>query len=198
MQPSEQSPTGSRTGIHITLALIATAILISALVAAPWFSQNMPLRQRHMIQSVASADLQLVLEAQREFHEKYGFYTTDLKALEIAPKTVLYKFGFLDASESFDLSGDFALDPSRKDLDALTQSDPNLKKRIKYSPVTKLAEIDFAQLRAFCSNCTASKDTFKAIAAANLDEDDALDVWTINEKGEIEHLQDDFKVNPTP
>lgn len=147
-------------------------------------------RQIQGIQLGAKVDLKLIYDKQRVFHEKNGFYTTDLAALEIWPKMVLYKFGFVQAA-AVDVGTIPDLDPSRKDLDALKKSKPNWK--LEYSPVTKLNQFDFHRLISFCPDCTATKTTFKAVAAANLDEDAVLDVWTVDHTGKMQHLVDDLQ-----
>lgn len=178
-----------RTGIHILGAFFAAAILSVALVMAPSCGRKMRDRQLAAIQRGVLADLKLIADRQAEFHKANQFYTTDLWALRITPKKVLYKFGFLTPSQT--IAGRSDLRPELKDLDALKKVGPNLE--IEYSTFTKLEKIDFNKLSSFCQDCTATASSFKAIAAANLDDDLTLDVWTIDEKGNVSHVIDDFK-----
>lgn len=179
---------GSRTVFHILASAVIAGILIGILSFFTFYSNFFHQRQVKAIQAGAQVDLDLVARSEKTFHEKHGAYTTDLAALGIAPKKVVYKFGFVQPSDS--IAGVEGLDPSRKDLDALKKANPKLE--IGYSPVTKLDSIDFGKLASYCQDCTAGKDTFKAIAAANLDEDPELDVWTIDEKGNVTHLVNDL------
>ena len=149
------------------------------------------------IQAAVAVDLNLIYQQERAFHARYGVYTTDLVALKAAPPSVLYKFGFVRAAslkaltkaETSPLPAD--LDNAMKDLDAVKAAHKDFV--IEYSPSTKLATFTFDKLSAFCSDCTATATTFKAIAAANLDDDPILDVWTIDQNGKIQHLIDDLK-----
>ena len=150
-------------------------------------------RQMRNIQKAARADLDLLLRAEREFHRERGFYTTDLGSLPFKQKdlkSVLYKFGFTSPSGP-DLRGPASLDPDRADIGRLKSSRPDLE--IALSPATKLESIDFATLSRFCPDCTATAEEFKAVAAANLDDDAVLDVWTIDSRGQIRHLIDDLR-----
>ena len=167
------------------MAVAAILFVVLYFVYAP-AKEWMRMRQIHAMQIGVKGDLRMLLDKQQAFRQKFGFYTTDLKALGIAPKAVVYKFGFV--SPSWVTAP--GLEPARKDLDALKASDPMVK--IEYSPVTKLDKIEFDRLVSYCPDCTADRHSFKAVAAANLDEDAVLDVWTIDEKGEIAHLIDDL------
>lgn len=186
------STRASRTGVYIVGVIVAMAVLIGGGLAAPGFSRYLQGRQVQIIQGGVLADLHLIAEAEYAFHAQHGFFTTDLKALGIAPKSVLYKTGFTVASPgSRKIEAALELVPERKDLDALKAADPEL--RIEYSPVTRLNGIRFSELMELCPDCTASDLAFKSLAVANLDDDSILDVWTINEQGEILHLVDDLK-----
>lgn len=185
-----ESTQGSRTGIHVAGALVATAVLIGAVLMAPVVSNSMKERQIRSIQKAVEVDLNLIMERETQFHQRYGFYTTDLRALGIAPKRVLYKFGFVSPSTHGKTIEGFELAADRMNLDALKAGDPSLK--IEYSPLTQLAEIDFASVAKVCPDCTATESTFKAVAAANLDDDDDLDIWTVDEKGNLRHVFNDL------
>ncbi len=179
----------SQRTTHVIGAFFVATILMTLLFLAPTCGRFYHGRQVQAIQVGALADLKLVADSEAAFFEKHKSYTTDLKSLGIFPKNVVYKFGFVKASDASLVSlADH--DPSRKDLDALKAAEPRAK--IGYSPVTKLDQIDFAKLVSYCPDCTATQTTFKAIAAANLDDDAVLDIWTIDEKGNSLHLVDDL------
>ncbi len=189
----------TQTRIHVVFAALSAAVLLGLIMVVPNCNQWMLDRQIRGIQLAARADLALLQERMDAFRAKNGFFTTDLAALNLdAPKDlkVLYKFGFVTASsteveKATALNGQAVdLDPSRKDLDALKVADPKIA--IEYSPTTRLDQVDFAKMGSYCVDCTATRTNFKAIAAANLDQDPALDVWTIDEQGNITHVVDDL------
>lgn len=185
---SQDTDRGSRTIFHIFAGLVAAGMLVAALSFFSFYSHFFRERQIHAIQQGVHVDLRLIASAEKAFYEKHGAYTTDLAALSIAPKKVLYKFGFVAPSGT--IEGVEGLEPSRLDLDALKAS--NSKLQIDYSPVTKLNSIQIKDLATVCPDCTATQTGFKAIAAANLDEDPTLDVWTIDDKGTIVHVVNDL------
>lgn len=185
MSESNATPQAeSRTGIHI-IGAFAIAVAMGLMLA--WI----PLRHARnsggiirQVQRGAIGDLRLLARQETEFKARTGSFTTDLNALGIVPKTVLYKFGFARASA-------FGERPEVKDLDALKAAVPALN--MKFSPVTQLESIDFpAAVAKHCAECTATETSFKAMAVGNLDADAVLDVWTLDEKGEVLHLVDDL------
>ncbi len=170
--------------------------------------------QLKAIQAGVQVDLNLFLQTEKDFHKRFGFYTTDLGALRIAPENALYKLGFTKAA-SLDLSSakirelkkklasksdpglqaDLTilekLNPNAKDLDAVIEAHKDWI--VKYSPVTQLEKINFAQMEGVCADCTATAETFKALAVAHLDNDPTLDIWTIDETGKIQHLSNGLR-----
>lgn len=198
MDSTPSSP-GTQTRIHVIFAAVAAAAILGLLMAVPSCTKFMRQRQIYATQAAASADLQLIIHRENDFFQKNGFYTTDLEGLSLdAPKklVVLYKFGFVRAgadapAKAIALDGhEFEVDSNRKDLDALLKVSPKLE--IVYSPVTQLDTVEFGKLSSYCQDCTATKNSFKLIAAANLDEDPTLDIWTIDEKGVITHVVNDL------
>jgi hypothetical protein len=175
--------------IHVLGAFFAAVAMGIFLALAPSCGRAFRERQIQAIQLGAKTDLLWLFEQQKKFRAEFGFFTTDLNRLGIAPKHVLYKFGFTvpgDVREA-------GVEPETRDLDRLKASLPKLE--MNFSPVTKLASIDFDSLVGKCPDCTASRDTFKAIAVANLDQDDTLDVWTIDQAGSVTHVTDDLSSN---
>lgn len=51
----------------------------------------------------------------------------------------------------------------------------------------------FDSFSEYCSDCTATKDTFRAMAVGNIDNDATMDVWTIDHNKNVVHLIDDLK-----
>jgi hypothetical protein len=186
---NNETHSGSQTWIHILGAFAIGSILAIGLVIAPTFGRSLHQRQIAMVQQAVLTDLHLILDKEREFYAKNGFYTTDLKSLGISAKKVLYKFGFVAPSEV--IAERPELNPEIKDLDALKAALPDMP--MDFSPLTRLNAIKFDRLTSYCMDCTATLTRFKAIAAANLDDDPVLDVWTIDEQGAISHVINDLK-----
>lgn len=203
----------ARRTVHVVGALIILATVAGVIWAAVGGSQWAHRRQLVAIQSGARADLELVAKAEKEFHAKYGFYTTDLKALNLWPKRVLYAFGFVKPATFKEAQGNIteggpeaSWDPEMRtitrlaarraeDAIAKAKADPAYKPDapILLSPLTKVSLVDFDRLISYCPDCTATKTSFKMIAAANLDDDPVLDVWTIDQDGTVRHLIDDLQ-----
>ena len=212
--PETASETRARRSIHVVGAVIVLLTMVGVIWGvtggAGWAKQ----RQLKAIQVAVRADLDLVFQAQQKFYKEHGFYTTDLKALELWPKRVLYAFGFVKAASFKEATdgvtsssmGDSKWNPEMRTIAMLAaqrsqdaidkaKSDPGYKPDapIILSPMTQVKSIDFDRLISFCPDCTATKTTFKMVAAANLDSDPVLDVWTIDHTGAIQHLIDDLK-----
>lgn len=200
----------ARRMIHVIGALIVLITVAGVVWAATGGAGWAKMRQQKAIQTAAKADLLLVAEAQKEFFKTHGFYTTDLKALNLWPKRVLYAFGFVKPANfkeaTVGTSGTETWNPEMRTITQLAaqrahdaiekaKSDPGFKPDapILLSPMTGIADIDFNRLISFCPDCTATKTTFKVIAAANLDKDPVLDVWTMDQDGNVRHLIDDLK-----
>jgi hypothetical protein len=191
---NDQKAGGSRTTIHVAAAAVAAGLLLIMIMAVPAWTDFMKERQTRALTQAVFVDLKMMADKQAAFHQVYGFYTTDLNAIGVTPKMVIYKVGFVKAStHEFELHADKArelnLDPGVKDLDLLKKAIPKLK--MEYSPLTRLDAIDISSLASHCPDCTATATGFKAMAAANLDEDADLDIWTIDEKGQMVHVVKD-------
>jgi hypothetical protein len=200
MSKAESSGSGIKWVFIIIFALFFVTGLIR--LAYHWIGDERP----GSFQFAARADLNLLLKAEKAFFAQHGFYTTDLASLALEPKFVYYKFGFVqpgsvsapiqraggkEGTHATEGPKSLNIDPSRKDLDALKAAKPQME--LEYAKETRLAEIDFSKLNQFCSDCTATSDRFKAIAAANLDADPTLDLWTIDQDGQVVQLIDDLK-----
>ncbi len=199
----------ARRSVHVIGASIVLLTVGAIIWASAGGSEWAKKRQMIAIQTAARADLMLVAEAEKRFHEAHGFYTTDLKALNLWPKRVLYAFGFVKPSSVQVITtpdGEVTLDPEMRTIaqlaarradDAIEKSktDPNIKPDapIVLSPLTKISDVDFVRLISFCPDCTATKHSFKVIAAADLDSDPVLDVWTIDQSGKVRHMIDDLQ-----
>lgn len=196
----------AQRAIHIVGACIIA--LTAAIVIAAMFGGRKWAKQRQMraIQQVAVADLRLVADAEKTFYTKHGFYTTDLKALNLWPKRVLYAFGFVKPADFAEARSDASWNPERRtiallaaeraaDAKAKAAADPTYRPNppIVLSSLTSAGDIDFHRLISFCPDCTATPTTFKVVAAAQLDEDPVLDIWVIDHAEVTRHLIDDLQ-----
>jgi hypothetical protein len=70
-------------------------------------------------------------------------------------------------------------------------SDDFLDQGIYILPIDAGArEIPFSRMLQYCPECTATSTTFKAVAFADLFGNNNLDIWTIDQTGNIKHLRD--------
>ncbi len=44
----------------------------------------------------------------------------------------------------------------------------------------------------YCQDCFGTKESFKMVAVGNLDEDEEMDVWTIDQNKNLIHVTDDL------
>ncbi|MBL7688107.1 MAG: hypothetical protein JNJ49_08725 [Bdellovibrionaceae bacterium] len=186
----------ARRAIHVIGAGIIALVVLILVAAIGGGARWAKARQMRAIQEVATADLQLIVESEKRFFEQNGFYTTDLAALKVLPKKVLYAFGFVSPAKFPEASSKPEWNPEMRTIVRLVDSmkdDPKWAEHIGLSPATRVRSIDFDRLISYCPDCTATKTSFKAVAAANLDDDPVLDVWIVNEKNEVQHVLDDLK-----
>lgn len=171
-------------GCIVLLPMIVAVVGILAAIAIPNFLKF----QCKSKQSEAKANLSGLFTAQKAFYGEYGFYTTDLKALNWEPDgTPLYLYGFAEAGPDRIPSGAQApadYDPERKDT-----SDP-LVLNGGYSSA-KMRDLTGYPLAAsgFPTDAVVSEDGehFVAAAIGDIDTDFpvSLDVWTIDEKRQL-------------
>ena len=210
LQSESEDEKRARRIAHVFVAVAAMGFVALAVFGLNKGSSFMKERQIRMIQRSAMADLNLVADALKAFKEKHGFYTTDLKALQIWPKYALYAFGFVTASQhSPEQISTLGLQPEVRTLSQLVEArtqdaiEASKKDRnilpgapIKLSPVTGIRLIDLSRLAAICPDCTATADSYKVMVAAQLDPDEDLDVWTIDQTGAVTHVSDDLNRRP--
>ena len=180
----------TRRIVHVVMASIGLLFVGGLLVLLSGGSNWLANRQVFSIQRVARADLLLMYEAQRQFFNENGHYTTDMKALRIFPKKVMFAFGF---TKPADFPKELARAGAEPSVDNIVKLGEALKLDFGYSTMTKVREISWSDLATVCPDCTATETTYKVIAAANLDKDEQLDIWTIDQDGHIDHLKDDLR-----
>lgn len=128
------------------------------------------------------------------FHAEYDRYTTDLAAAGYMPQEGVMpaKFGFLQPYEPRGGREENEV-PSRHSSEIfLNLQDDEGQPIYSYDKHSK--NVDLAKYARFCRDgCSASDTRFELIAAFNLDEDETLDVWIIDQNKEIRHVVDDEK-----
>lgn len=115
--------------------------------------------------------LAAIYTSEAAYFAEYNRYSVDFKEMgfyvDLNNSNLDFKFGFSDS-----------------DSDQFIEAN-------QYSALAK--DFKLQDVRKFCkADCTIRAGGFEAIIATNLDDDDDLDVWTINEKKELEHVFDDL------
>ena len=166
-----------------------------AAIAAPkfgTFSRSGKCRTR---QSEAKIFLSGLWIAEKSFFGEYGYYTTDLVALQWVPDGApWYAYGFTNASARTSDPRLSSLDPTRR-----TTADPRVTDSLftKVRMVTRaterpLAQDDFARL---APTTTATETGFLAVAIGDVDDDsgsdERLDVWTIDQDKNLVNVSND-------
>ncbi len=139
----------------------------------------------------AKAVLSGIVQRQTLFRARHGSYVSDLKLLGYQPKLPLvYKFGFAEAYDPPGLRNRFLnedYDPKRKDSDILFKG--------QYQGSANYPEVSVADMALyFCPRCHIDNDSYVAIAFANLDEDEAWDVWIVDEARNFTHISNDLEL----
>jgi len=147
------------------------AVGILGVIAIPNFQKFKGKAQ----QSEAKVALAQLYTAQKAFHVEYGFYHTDLEALKMTQSNLQsYRIGFVNPSvldsEILATLGELQLDPA--------------KMQVIPAGRTPASHVDLGN---YCSDCTATKDTFKAVAVGFIN--GKADVWTINESKQLKNIQ---------
>ncbi|MBX3019572.1 MAG: hypothetical protein KF767_16915 [Bdellovibrionaceae bacterium] len=156
------------------------------------------LERARRIRSEIKISLSGLYAAERAFYSESGRYSTDFDVVGWMPTSqkLSAKVGFLypyqpspdeyrDRMDRFDT--DQAVEASK------TFEDPDSHMSYQDSAI----RVSMRSLGSYCEmNCTADANGFEAIAAANLDDDDELDVWRINDRKELVHLFDDLEGRP--
>lgn len=144
--------------------------------------------------SEAKTNLSGIFTAEKAFHGEYGFYTTDLVAMDWAPDgTPHYVYGFAAASSVTKDEHIADLDPTRRTtLDARVIGDR------RYG-VAKMQTLDGRALtdedvQRLAPAATATTNAFLAFAIGDIDDDgreERLDVWTIDQGRSLQVLAND-------
>lgn len=132
--------------------------------------------------------------AQAAYFAEYNRYSSDLGHIGYLPSegTIKARFGFL---EPYTPNGGLNSneDPSRSNSDAfIGLKDDGGDTIYQYDEYSRPASL--GKYERYCDNrCTVTADQFELISAVNLDADETLDVWIIDNRKNIRHVVDDTK-----
>lgn len=135
-----------------------------------------------------------VYAAEESFFTENGRYSTDLRILAWSPNdpSMAAQIGFVRSFDPPDrLQGEdlFFLNTDQ----FVAESFDNESGRSAYHYAKSAEGFSLRMLESSCKvSCGASTTGFEVLGAANLDDDDVLDVWRMNEKREMEHVIDDL------
>lgn len=144
--------------------------------------------------------LSSIYSAEKAFYAEAGRYSTDFDVIGWMPveQILTAKVGFLDpfATET----DEYADRSDRLDTDQLVEASQSFDEiAMRYTYAESATRVNIRSLYSYCEQgCTANREQFEVIAAANLDEDDDLDIWRINERKELVHVSDDLPAEPQP
>jgi len=179
-------------GCVVVVPVIVAIVGILAAIAIPNFLKF----QCKSKQSEAKVNLSGLFTAEKAFYGEYGFYTTDLKALNWAPDgSPMYLYGFVEEGPDRVPSGvtpPVDYDTSRKDT-----SDPTViggmynTSKMRDSLGGALSPEDLP------ADAVVSESGFVAAAIGDVDPDGSysglsnLDVWTIDESRTLLVVEND-------
>jgi type II secretory pathway pseudopilin PulG len=172
-------------GVGFCLILPVTGIL--AAIAIPNFIKFQCKSQ----QSEAKMNLRGLKIAEEAFREEHGFYTSDLTALNWEPDgSPRYVYGFVDAGPGNLKRSDVKPD----DYDETRQDTADLDAGHRHFSAAKMIDTNHMELsRDDLPDSRVKRDSFVAGAAGDLTKDSSrrLDQWTIDEKGNVAHVEND-------
>ena len=200
----EKSAESTRTLLD-TIPALEAPLEVSAPAAAP-----APKSEGAKPKSLSPAEIQaarsemkVALAAnyggQKSFFSEYNRYSTDFRMIGYVPEpgALLYaKFGYLSP---FVPSNPLENEDHRFiDSDAFVNEEEAVPEgRPVYRPSAEA--ITLGNYSGFCrQGCTAGDDFFELMVAAQLIEGYPADVWVINEKKELRHVQDGTRPDGQP
>lgn len=147
------------------------------------------------IRSEIKVSLSGLYAAEKAFFSESGRYSTDFDVVGWMPTSqkLSAKVGFLYPYQP--PQDEFRDRMDRYDTDQAVEASKSFEDPDSYLTYQDSAlRVTLQNLSSYCEmNCTADARGFEAIAAANLDDDDELDIWRINDKKELVHLFDDVE-----
>lgn len=168
------------------LGVVAVVLFFMGAMAAPKFL-TFSCKAK---QSEAKTNLSGLFTAEKAFFGERNHYTTDLVSVQWTPDgSPTYAYGFASPTDA-------APDPNLPDLDPTrrTTIDPRVAgtayslEKMKADGGRALSEEDFTRL---APAATARKDSFLIVAIGNIDFDETLDVWTMDNERRLESVTND-------
>ena len=146
------------------------------------------------LQSEAKTNLSGIFNAEKAFHGEYGFYTTDLVALNWTPDGAPhYVYGFAAPSTVTKDEQIADLDPTRRTTLDPRVIGPNRYAVVKMQPLDGRAFTD-EDVQRLAPAATATSNAFLAFAIGDIDDDrkeEKFDVWSIDQNRQLQWLAND-------
>lgn len=163
-------------------------------------SELPPLTEKEVeaIRSDIKVSLSQIYTAEKSFFSEYNRYSTDLNhgaGFRPSDKYRPAKVGFLTSYNPNDLLENE--DPRYLDTDSYVNDAELPVGHFVYQPsAQKIVLSDYSR---FCeAGCTADAEHFEVIAVAQLVEGNPPDIWIINDKKKIQHVQDGLAKSKNP
>lgn len=176
-----------------SVVVVGGILLCLGAIATPKFGGFGAKCKSH--QSEAKTNLSGIFTAEKAFFGEYGFYTTDLNAVDWRPDgSPVYAYGFTFPSEKASDPQIADLDPTRRTtLDVRVVGDGRYgtgKMMTRGDQPRPLADEDFQRHARLA---TATSNTFLAFAIGDIDDggDEKLDVWSIDHEKTLRSISND-------
>lgn len=181
--PNTSSNTSSKLGVWL-FAILGSIAGLAVLTGGIYWLVTSELKgfQNKSYQSEAKITLSSLYTAQMITKAEHDFYSSDLQHGDLAPQSMRYSYGYVQASTSSEQTQALGIDPQRH-----FQMSEQSASRDEAE-----AEALLERMRELCPDCVVSESGFKAFAFANIDGDPDWDVWTIDQDKNLQHLHNDL------
>jgi hypothetical protein len=181
--PPASTPASSKLGVWL-FAIFGSIAGLGVLAGGIYWLVTSELEgfQQKSYQSEAKITLSSLYTAQMLTKSEHDFYSSDLQHGDMAPQSMRYSYGYVQASAASEQTQALGIDPQRHFQIS------------EKSAGHEGAEADalLERMREICPDCVVSDSGFKAFAFANLDGDPEWDVWTIDQDKNMQHLRNDL------
>ncbi|HRK07507.1 MAG TPA: hypothetical protein PLZ57_07030 [Pseudobdellovibrionaceae bacterium] len=177
------APTSSKLGVWL-FAIFGSIAGLGVLAGGVYWLVTAELEgfQHKSYQSEAKITLSSLYTAQMLTKAEHDFYSSDLQHGDMAPQSLRYSYGYVQASAASEQTQALGIDPQRHF---------QISEKGAGDDATE-AEALLERMRQICPDCVVSESGFKAFAFANLDGDPEWDVWTIDQDKNLQHLRNDL------
>lgn len=193
-QPANGKPAAKAAMTTMTCVIIAGiagcvgvgVIGILAAIAVPNFLKF----QCKSLQAEAKTNLRGLYIAEKSFHAEYGYYTSDLNAINWQPfSRPRYIYGFYYPLEDAPSNGPADHDVDRSD----TTHDDVLAKGGYDNSLAMTKNGDALTLDELPEDSYVERNEFVAAAVGDVKADsfNSLDIWTIDQDGNVVNVEDD-------